>query len=83
MTVILICEGRCNPRIQAVDDEVVRQRKMTDFPVGSEYLWALQRNLEYTPHLMVSDYVARCTVCNQPRRFGGSLGSSFGAQVSA
>lgn len=66
----LICEGRCNPGLPAVDRAVERYWKYTEEPVGAADLWTRQRRLTYTPHAMVSWTKARCVACGAERTYG-------------
>jgi len=69
---LLICEGRCNPTLPAVDAEVhthLRRTKHHDLPPA---LVARQRALRYTPALPVDQDAVwwQCQVCQQVRRYG-------------
>lgn len=83
-TVQLICEGPCNPNLADIDRELMKSenRKKDESPVGTQWLWSLQRTLIYTEHVMVQETVARCTVCYRTRRYGGGrpLPSETGGQ---
>lgn len=70
-TYALICEGPCNPALQALDSLVLEQARG---PVSgwSQDLLLAQRRLTYTPHHMVGRDHARCTECQYLRQYGDS-----------
>lgn len=68
--VSLVCEGKCNPSIHEIDAAIVRHEKFCSDALGGPGLWARQRTLRHTPHVMVSPVMARCQQCGGLRRFG-------------
>ncbi len=70
-TLQLICEGTCNPNLKDIDSQIGKHKKYDENPVGGPWLWAQQRTLRYTEHVMIQDHVARCLTCWRTRVYGG------------
>lgn len=76
MSLDLICEGRCNPMIGAVDDEIRVIGRENVIMHGERFtratprLLVLQRTLVHTPHTMVESMLAKCQVCDAVRQYG-------------
>lgn len=70
----LICEGECNPEINALsreEDRCQRQRHAIGglAPDTSKLRELLQR-IRYTRHRRVDAMTAQCETCSTTRRFG-------------
>lgn len=75
MTLVLICEGACNPSRESIDSEV-RAFRTSGFgavehgfaPRLPDYLIEDVRSLHHTPHLVLRDEWAACERCQSVRR---------------
>ena len=72
-TVLITCEGACNPNLNYIDALARRSLKEDTEPAGTEYLWSLQRRLVHTPHAVTGCCEARCTACGARRRYGAAF----------
>ena len=70
---LLVCEGACNPALDAIDATISRAPKRDAEPTGTETLWALQRSLVHTPHEPIGCCQARCLTCGTTRRYGAAF----------
>ena len=74
---LLICEGRCNPTLPAVDAmrrEYANRVNRGVPPIRDASLVAAQRRLTYTPHDRDGLNRAICLDCGTERRFGNEHG---------
>jgi len=79
-TIVLICEGSCNPNLSAVDD-VVHNHVQRMAPAATQQgerlsrlfdpaIVRMQRALRYTLHTCVGDSDPQCVTCSTRRRWG-------------
>lgn len=66
----LICEGRCNPNLDVVDDMVREFQKSNRSPMILSRLVSLQRRLRHLPHTWRGGVAASCDECGKMRKFG-------------
>lgn len=68
-TRLLICEGACNPTIDAVDMLIARSRQSDHNADLQQQVRDYQRALHHTPHRYFSRGHWSCTVCAHLRRY--------------
>jgi hypothetical protein len=71
-TVLLVCEGSCNPNLRHVDLLVQRELRLDGCVIVSDETARMLRRLEHTEHVMVTPHVARCLTCKTERRYGNT-----------
>lgn len=75
-TVLLVCEGSCNPNLAVIDEWVARERaRMEECRDGktiglSGAVVGAMRDLQHTPHRLASAGVYQCTACGGYRKYG-------------
>ena len=65
----LICEGKCNPGIAGLDEDIRVARRGSERIPLTEYLIEKQRRLRYTPHVWAASMMYKCQDCGQERRY--------------
>ena len=66
----LICEGACNPNLEAVDQIVADNFVAGDGGLAADVI-SVQRELRHTPHRLTGQTDrARCQECGAERRYG-------------
>jgi len=77
-TVLIICEGPCNPMIGEVDTlardfSKTKAIYTTSRPFdGVTRMLDLQRQLRHTPHTVEDHRTATCVECGRERQYGGN-----------
>jgi len=71
MIYLLICEGRCNPMLTALDEAIKKERRGDLRPILSDWMVEAQKKLAYTPHDLLTPSTAECTDCGTRRQYGG------------
>lgn len=71
--ILLICEGRCNPSIEQVDEWIAKVRECAE-KFGPDYhhgpkITALLRGQRYTVHVFYCHRNYQCRICGNVRRF--------------
>lgn len=71
MKYVLVCEGKCNPNLKAIDDMVKTSPKGNNGnALLSEAEAGLVRSVKHTFHTLVAPSEAKCDECGARRRFG-------------